>query len=411
MSLLSERDNGLDDINDAKIFETDDIEIIVPEHTQLFKQVEYETEIALEQYKVLKHLVTKLNNLKAVRKDDLLPLTTSNVAMESFPNINSYTEDYSGVNYEETIKACQLGMEGIVNKISGIFVGFKNALRKALESRIIKMQHWSTLVDKHNAKFVKLQDKYFKALPAINELTAEEVREKLVKKSKFYTSLTVNSDLSTEEVLNQVFNYCYKEQLTELEKRLLSDQSNLRLLVDEYYNLYSNSASKVFERFVYLVDEGTKFVKDDYVSAYPNFSKNLQYSCGLVNSDKLEFTETVHSRILTEFTQLVKEPDLKLNSKLDEFNEAYNIVNTVDSFRLEYVFKVNAMFKRFNETNLDMLLEDSFSEEYIKVFKLVREDLFVTLRLIETLCAVGEAYCNLVVKSSPIIEDLIKLEK
>lgn len=410
MELLADRDHGLGEVNDVKNFDIDIIKEEVSIQDQVFDKIEYEVDIAVEQYKLLDNFVNQLQSIKAVRKADFEPLLANKVSLEAFPNLNGYTEDYSAINVDETIKAARISQESIKEKIIDTFNGFKTALKDIIESRIKKTHHWSLLVDKK-------QDQLEDAISALKEacrknenFEVNEFNTKLHSVSKFYNGFNLDTSVTKDTVVDVVVKHVLANKLTALEASLVNDTTNMHLLLAEAYSLYSNHAPVVFDKFVHFVkNEGRPF-EDDFVSSYPPISKELKSLFGVATAKDLEAIELIRNKVIDDHQTVGSNITVALDCTLEPVTDVYDVVSYVDSFRLRYMAKVEDMYKTFNTAYLEAAKVD-FGDDIVEVLKVVRDDMFYTLSLLEIITCMGDSYCKLVDKIIPPVVDLTKAFK
>lgn len=410
MELLVDRDHGLGEINDVKNFDIDIIKEEVSIQDQVFDKIEYEVDIAVEQYKLLDNFVNRLESIKAVRKADFDPLLANKISLEAFPNLNRYTEDYSATNVDETIKAARISQESIKERIVDTFNGFKTALKDLIETRIKKTHHWSFLVDKKQNQLLDAIKDLKESFRECENFEVNEFNTKIHSVSKFYKNLVLPTETTKDTVVDTVIKFALLDKLTALEASLVNHISDNELLIAESYNLYSNNAPLVFNKVVYFAKKEGKPIASDLVSSYPPLSKELKAKHGVATATDLEAIELIRNKIIDDHKTTGYNIELALDYTLSPVACVYNVVSYVDSFRLKHMAKVEEMYKTFNTSYLDAAKID-FDDEVAEVLKVVRNDLFYTLSLIEIITCVGDSYCKLVDKIIPPVVDLSKVLK
>lgn len=410
MELLADRDHGLGEVNDVKNFDIDIIKEEVSIQDQVFDKIEYEVDIAVEQYKLLDNFVNRLESIKAVRKADFDPLLANKISLEAFPNLNRYTEDYSATNVDETIKAARISQESIKERIVDTFNGFKTALKDLIETRIKKTHHWSLLVDKKQDQLEAAIKDLKESFRECENFEVNEFNTKLHAVSKFYNTLVLPTETTKDTVVDTVIKFALSDKLTALEASLVNQTSDNELLIAESYNLYSNHAPLVFDKFVHFVKKEGKPIASDLVSSYPPLSKDLKAKYGVATATDLEAIELIRNKIIDDHKTAGYNIEVALDCTLSPVASVYDVVRYVDSFRLKYMAKVEEMYKTFNTSYLDAAKID-FDDEVVEVLKVVRDDLFYTLSLIEVITCVGDSYCKLVDKIIPPVVDLSKVLK
>lgn len=410
MELLADRDHGLGEVNDVKNFDIDIIKEEVSIQDQVFDKIEYEVDIAVEQYKLLDNFVNRLESIKAVRKADFDPLLANKISLEAFPNLNRYTEDYSATNVDETIKAARISQESIKERIVDTFNGFKTALKDLIETRIKKTHHWSLLVDKKQDQLEDVISGLKEAYSKCENFEVSEFNTKLLSVSKFYNGFNLDASTTKDNIVDVVIKYVLVDKLSALEATLVNNTDDMNLLVAESYNKYSNHAPVVFDKFVHFVKNEGKAIESDYTSSYPPISKDLKNLYNVATASDLEAIELIRNKVIDDHKTLGSNITVALDSNLQAVTSLYDVVSHVDSFRLKYMAKVEGMYKTFNTAYLDAAKID-FGDDIVEVLKVVKDDLFYTLSLIEIITCVGDSYCKLIDKIIPPVVDLTKAFK
>ena len=122
MTLISNEFDNLTGVSDTKDFEQSKTKALnvfdVPQSYQEFDTVESEIEKGLHSIGEMSSFANKLKAARVINRDDALSLESIIGTLEQLPHINSYTKEYSLVNYEVTCENVFVNISKFVAKVA-----------------------------------------------------------------------------------------------------------------------------------------------------------------------------------------------------------------------------------------------------------------------------------------------------
>lgn len=252
MTTTSNEFDNLTDVNQAKDFEQSqkkDTNVLdVPELYQEFDTVEHDIDNGVHSLNEVSIFADKLQDARVVCKNDAIALESLIGELSELPHLNSYTQDYSLVNYhitqESAVSAVLKAFKSILKKIYN-YIQLTIEYIKQMLTKIFKKNSYTDSSKKQNE--VKKTLATAKTKVATTQTPSNAVKSEKDDKARAARVVAINKQL--RNLLYPKFN--------ELSILSLGGEININLLVDEMCHqrlkpFYSTFFKAIYERDLVL---------------------------------------------------------------------------------------------------------------------------------------------------------------
>lgn len=261
MTNISNTFDNLSGLSDVKNFDQSQERELglleVPQAYQEFDEIENEINNGEHSLSEISTFAERLTDAQVVRRDDVLALESLVGELESLPHINSYTQDYSLVNYQITQESAISTVAKFVAKIAKQIWEFIMKTFEFIKDYIMGLfRKKSYTTDKPK------QNTVMKQITVVDELVKNS-QEKVKAKVKTFD----NTQVATRNVrINKELRKLLYPRFNELTVLSRGGSINAELLIDEMCEhrmmpFYSTFLSGVYDRDLTLKSIVTLYVR------------------------------------------------------------------------------------------------------------------------------------------------------
>lgn len=306
--------DNLSGLNDAKYFEqSNDVEpgiFDVPKAFQEFDKIEHEIDRSNQSFDEISLFSNKLKHSRVIRRDDALALESIMGKLENMPHLNSYTTEYTKVNYTIT-------QESIFGKITSVLGDILSSIWNFILNTMSNMAAYvKGLFNKNRYSQATAQNAVIKKQVVVNNIVTTNPTAPPVSNSKTLTP--EQKDIHNDRINRELRNLLYPK-FSELSVLSLGGEINGSLLIDEMCEQRFKSFYTKFYNALYH--------KESTLLDYGNFTASfLTREVGSLSEETLKF-------ILSDLT--VPTPEKYINryftvdERIKEFVKVYSNTNTL----------------------------------------------------------------------------------